>query len=287
MVDSETLSWLRSESWIFGLAAIGGVIVLIGLWMEYVSTDEKRYGKTDIQGFRKLKAKEKRGEIWVMAGIAVEIAVAVGFACRDDWHIRQIENAQKNADPRFRTISDIAATVSFRVNKANFLELPHFGNPKREADMWLMESAQNAKIVWPGLEVANDRIWYLNGSTEFPILATDHLESFPSKADDRTYFMECHIDNFDGAWSEFMMLQRTNFAKDIDRVSAIRISVKCLPHNLAILDGTVKLVINDSVVKMLQIPKQGDNRDDDKMPDIYSNTSPYVILAFATNSPSH
>jgi len=108
MFNSEILSWLRSEFVVFVLAALGGIVVIIGLWWEYKSTDETRYEKAEIDEFRSLKSLEKRGEKWVIAGIIIEVIVAVLFAWRDDWHIRQIETAQHNADPRNLPINSIS-----------------------------------------------------------------------------------------------------------------------------------------------------------------------------------
>jgi hypothetical protein len=123
MVDSSTLSWFRSEILIFGGAAIGGVLVLIGLWMEYVSTDEKRYENVDIDGFRALKSKEKRGEKLVMWGIILEIMVAVIFAGRDDWHVRQMDIANKNADPRNQPINAISGYAIVEVRAKGSREI--------------------------------------------------------------------------------------------------------------------------------------------------------------------
>jgi hypothetical protein len=61
--------------------------------MEYKSTEEERYEKADIAGYRRLKSLEKTGEKWVIFGIVVEIAVAVVFAWRDDSHIREINSS--------------------------------------------------------------------------------------------------------------------------------------------------------------------------------------------------
>ncbi len=145
MIDSPSLSWLKSEFWIAGIAAAGGIIVLIGLWKEYVSTDEKRYEKTDIKGFRLLKALEKRGEIWVMVGIVIEIAVAVGFAWRDDWHIRQMEIANKNADTRNLPIKSISGYARVVVRLSGNREMKLAGD--------LHETGPNSEPLFSNVEM--------------------------------------------------------------------------------------------------------------------------------------
>jgi hypothetical protein len=115
MIDSSTLSWLRSEFVVFALAALGGVVVIIGLCWEYKSTDETRYEKADIGEFRSLKALEKRGERWVIAGIIIEVIVAVLFALRDDWHIKQMIKDQANADTRNLPIQSIKGFARIKI----------------------------------------------------------------------------------------------------------------------------------------------------------------------------
>src|ERR1019366_3026578 len=81
-------------------AAFGGVIVLRGLWLEYISTDEKRYETADIIGFRSLKAKEKRGEVLVMAGILIEIVVGMLFAGIDVWDKYEINKNESGIESK-------------------------------------------------------------------------------------------------------------------------------------------------------------------------------------------
>jgi hypothetical protein len=107
-----SMSLLTKEICFSSAAALGGLIVLIGLWMEYVSTDESRYESVDIKGFRKLKSKEKRGEQWVMWGIFVEIAVAVTFAALDVKDKHDIDKQNKANAPTNQQIGLLTASVS-------------------------------------------------------------------------------------------------------------------------------------------------------------------------------
>jgi hypothetical protein len=100
--------WVWEIVWSF-VPAIGAVVVLIGLWMEYKSEDERRF-KT-INDFRSLKKKAKCGEKLVIAGVALEIVFSIGFAFKADWHTRQIEIANENAAPRNQPITRLAARV--------------------------------------------------------------------------------------------------------------------------------------------------------------------------------
>jgi hypothetical protein len=278
--SSDSLSWLVGELLISVVAMLGGMMVFRGLWIEKKADKEVFLNVDD---FRSSKLKSKRGWNMLMLGIVVETAVAGVFAARDGWEIRQIKINEAKNDPLNQPILDIFATVQFRVNEANFSELPPFGNPRRAADLWLMQPPSANIIALNGGRL-NERLWDLMGFSDLPILDTDRSYSVPEKAGGRTYFMQFH---FDEDWAFFGLNRMEKQVNNLNHVNALRISVKCLPHNLEILDGSVKLVINDSVIKMFQIPQQQDNRLDDKVPDTYSNTTPFVILAYVTNSPSY
>jgi hypothetical protein len=114
MVET-TVSSSLAEAWVITLAAIGGVIVLIGLLLEKFS--EKKWHK-NINDFRRCESRRCWGEWFVMAGILVEIIVAA-FSANDAWQTRQM--AIKN-DPRNATISEISATAILVVNLSNSFE---------------------------------------------------------------------------------------------------------------------------------------------------------------------
>ena len=268
-IDSEPIGLLV-------LATIGGILVFIGLIFEKLAEwmDERFLGEWS--------AHKKFGEVgWIilMIGIAIEIADA-GFAANESWQTRQI--AIKNA-PANQLISDISATVQFRVNKTDFVELPRYGDLTRAADLWLIEPPTADVVAANGGRFNGDTMWDLMAGTDLPILSTEHSISYSEQKGEQKYFMQFR---FDEVWAELGLQKMKKRVNELNRVNVLRISVKYLPHDLEIIDGSVKLVVNDSVLKTFQIPRQKNNRESDGV-DIYSNTTPFIILAFLTNSASN
>jgi hypothetical protein len=261
MLDSASLSWLRSELFIAIFAAIGGIIVLIGLWMEYVSTDEKRYESVGIDGFRSLKSKEKRGEKWVMWGILVEVAVAVVFACRDDAHIRQMKIAEERANPRNQPISEVTAFADLIVNGTNNVRTPEM------AKWW-----DNGWVSILTLHKAGDSKY--SGTTDFGELDADNFlvgvnGNFPNA---RVYFMQFHLDLFSIA-GNIGYNRGTN--GEIDDVKFVEIIATFLPPGSEILGGDVE-VRAGSLIKLFKILPQKD-------PDPEDGNFPRPYWIFATN----
>jgi hypothetical protein len=97
------------------VACIGGVFAFFGLLIEdEAAKDEKKQTpEIFVADVSIAKAKGRFGWWVLMLGIAIEIGVAFWSAYRDDWHIRQMEKAQQDADPRNQPISSIKADVSF------------------------------------------------------------------------------------------------------------------------------------------------------------------------------
>ena len=118
-----------------------------------------------------------------------------------------------------------------------------------------------------------------------PILGTDRTFNFPLPDGQKTYFMQFHLDEEIAAMgAAFGELNKRINVSAITNVDTLRLEIKPLPHDLKVLGGTVRLVVNNSILRVFDIPPQIDNRGDDSFPDIYSNTTPFVVLAFLTNS---
>jgi len=103
---SSSFWWFVSQAVIWFLAAIGGVVVLVGLWMEY------KGGKVGY--FHKAKKLTEHGEIWVMVGVAIEVIVGIGFAAREGWEARQIKAEIVANDPRNWSLNSVTAVAIFR-----------------------------------------------------------------------------------------------------------------------------------------------------------------------------
>ena len=103
------------------IAAIGGVIVVVGLLMEHFG--EKDWYK-DSNHFDKCKSIYKKGEWFVIAGVGIEVVVAILTAI-GEWNLRQL--AQKN-DPLKQPVAQVSAVVNILVNATNVvLRQPNYG----------------------------------------------------------------------------------------------------------------------------------------------------------------
>lgn len=96
--------WLGSSPIVPSLAAIGGCIVFLGLWIEKEANDESKPEHTSnlIGTARFLKIKAETGWWILMLGIALEVLIAGGVAMRDQLNIinaayngRRLTEAQK------------------------------------------------------------------------------------------------------------------------------------------------------------------------------------------------
>jgi hypothetical protein len=97
-------------------AAVGGVILLIGLWMEFKRDKQtEKEWFSDINEFWKAKRKSRRGEKWVIAGVAIEIMVAVLFATLDVWDKYEINKHEAQSDTRNLPIQAIRGYARIKI----------------------------------------------------------------------------------------------------------------------------------------------------------------------------
>jgi hypothetical protein len=119
--SANSSSFLTKEIIFCGLAALGGLIVLRGLWLELKSDKEsEKEWYSDLNDFKKGKHKSWCGEIHVIVGIAVEIIVAVLFAAMDVKEKHDIIKYEAQSDPRSQPITYLAALVTLNVRGTNF-----------------------------------------------------------------------------------------------------------------------------------------------------------------------
>jgi hypothetical protein len=131
------------------------------------------------------------------------------------------------------------------------------------------------------VQVASERLWYLNGGIgTLPTLAADNFDTpdgfFGSRPYLRPFIMQFHMWDFSIENAEWEKRK----ANEIDRVKALKIDVKFLPHDVEILSGSVDIIVNSALRKNFKILPQKDNLENPT--DAFSNTTPFVI--FATNS---
>jgi hypothetical protein len=114
MIASSFPPWL-SKALVFSiLAAIGGIIVLWGLLLEWKADKEWYFNEqySNLEDLRKCKFKAKCGAKLVMAGICVEIIIAIIFAILD-------VSEKWKSDPRNKPISEVDALVYFVASGTN------------------------------------------------------------------------------------------------------------------------------------------------------------------------
>jgi hypothetical protein len=119
VISSPSVSWWLWEALIALVAGAGGGLVFWGLWKEGPPGDEPF---PDIDAFRRHKAGARRGWNILMAGIALEIAVAVVFAVKDGWQAKQIKIAIAANDPLKRPVNSMKAEVFLWISATNSTE---------------------------------------------------------------------------------------------------------------------------------------------------------------------
>lgn len=90
MILASVSSSKLSLSWGWPAAAsIGGIILLVGLWLEYRAD---KIWHPNLDDFRSQHSKKKFGEILVMLGVVVEIVIGFALAAKDERTERQTAN---------------------------------------------------------------------------------------------------------------------------------------------------------------------------------------------------
>jgi hypothetical protein len=250
-LSSESSSLLTKEIVFGSLAAIGGACVLRGLWMEYVSTDEKRYESIDIKGFRELKIKEKRGEKWVMVGIVVEITVAVLFAALDVKEKHDINKQNEANDPRNASISYMYATALLQVKGTQFNDLTNW-NPNHVA---LLRLCLNDVRHIPNFDWL-DADTYKKG---------EYHNMFDSA--NRSYAIRFQ------SWGFLPGMGIKSKVKDLDAINLLQMEINFLPRGAEISGGGVELVANNLHKVFAILPQTDTNFPDGTL------GSPYIVLA--------
>jgi hypothetical protein len=102
----------------FILAALGGEIVFLGLWVEKEAEEESEKDNSDF--FRPHKSTEKIGWIILMIGIGAEVFIATALAIHDDWEIRIASNNAAKNNPLVQPVSNISAIFRLIVTAKSY-----------------------------------------------------------------------------------------------------------------------------------------------------------------------
>ena len=238
-----TFTLSEGEFVILFWAMIGGIAVFIGLLLEkFAEWMDKRF----LGGTHKPhKTLESIGWCILMFGIFIEVVVA-GWSANDAWQTRQM--AIKN-DPRNAIVSDLTADVSIDL-RGNNAEWPLYGS-RRVADLWLIGT--NWHI---GLSFLSNF-----ATMESDSFVSDVWADSKSQETSKHYHLRFHTDDmgvdestkFFVKASPGVTVPMPTVRDIIDRVPALLIDAKFIPHDADVTGGAVIFHINGSIPKYFEI----------------------------------
>jgi hypothetical protein len=239
---SPSLTWLVWEFCISLLAAIGGIVVLIGLWLEGYREPESH---PTIQDYRSFKAREARGRKWVFWGVAFEVLLAFGMTFKDGLDIRELEAAAQKNDPLNAQINSASAVLRLKVKGVSGVPFNTPGGgvfipPKPEdANFWgggsitLLEGTNLQKIIYRLSSGAADIGWVGSGLVKGP-------------DDWRGVIIHFQEDNL-GDWESFWITNKFTTGPSLRRLNDIGSFYIRLPEmqtNVSIVSGVLELKAN-------------------------------------------
>lgn len=150
-LSSSSVSSLKELGIIVFCAAIGGIVVLIGLVKEY-KWEKDWY--SDINDLRKSKLRRKGGEIWVIVGVALEVIIGIGFASHEWDEAKQTAINIKKNNPLKKPLAFLSASVTLRLLSTNIQDSNWvFGTPMYSIDSMRLTFAKR-----PGAGIKADLI---------------------------------------------------------------------------------------------------------------------------------
>lgn len=211
------------------------------MWLEF--KEEKKPKKewfSDVGEYRDRHRKRLYGEKWVIAGVTIEIIVAVVFAVMD---VRDKYKIGEKIDPTNLPILNINAFVKLRVKGNVFPDLTQWDSiplstnwGSKKATAMLSANAPSAPI------------------SSIPTMVADDFGIGSGYPDFREYFLNFRMESVSAA----MNLPSQPASKSISAANFISIDVKFLPPQSEILDGYAFVVVNNSLWKLFRIYPQKD-----------------------------
>jgi|ERR1700722_9488606 len=231
-LTTETSSWLWAASVISFFAAIGGLVVLRGLWLEGYSHPESF---KDIEEQRGHHKREGKGIKWVFWGVALEVLVAFGMTFKEGWeaHKTAIEIARNS--PFNQEISDITINAVFNVKNSN---VPYLGN---ELATWVSLSER-------GPRNSNSPVFMTLG--DFGLLCSETIRQGTHQEIGNDYtiysiqFRPLRQFTIPSGGFEITNRQPVTAHMVLDRIHALMFHIEFLPKNSEIVGGGAEMVIN-------------------------------------------
>ena len=110
---SSLFKFLSDHSWlVLILAALGGLVVFVGLILKYGEDAEH----SNACALRRYKLKKKFGEIFVIAGVGLETIIAVALAGKDIWDNTKTASDIAKNDPRKQLARTVMGIADFKVS---------------------------------------------------------------------------------------------------------------------------------------------------------------------------
>jgi hypothetical protein len=248
ILSSSSASWLLSEAAVAFCAAIGGLIVLRGLWLE--GYREKEEFPT-IEAFRTFKTMESRGRKWVFWGVLFEVIIAFALSIKDGVQYHRLEKEIFANDPRQQPVSDILVSVVVKLEGTNFERINDPYDVRINNWVMLLDNKTNA----PTLNLGN------MGS----LMAEDVLPFFRAKFQDRSvdyhgYFMkyfENPVPPFEYEHQQPAPDIRPVAEYVLEKVKFLRISPGFIPNDKKVIGGEAWLTINGTLRRKFIIYPQG------------------------------
>jgi hypothetical protein len=220
----------------FILAALGGEIVFLGLWLEKEADEanEKEHISNFLDEVRSIKLKSKIGWWILMGGIGFEVLTATGLAMRDDWEIRQIKNDNAKNDRLNQPISEISAFAVIKVSGFDFRET-------NSAFWWSPEIAHlilyETNILSSWINESNMLECYDFKRIPGYFVPQGPMRRMPNYPNE--YLLNFYMS--DSSYDIYGQM----LAKDvINNVNVLRIDAGFIPDDEEVLGGSVEILIN-------------------------------------------
>ena len=257
-VTTSIWSSFISQVFLFSFAAaFGGIVLFIGLWKEW-KAHKDGLDKTDwhsnIGDFRKSKRKAKCGQIWVMGGVGIEVALAIAVSIHGVCKQFKTDKAIEANDPRSQPISDMSATVVLLVMGRDFNDMTNWDSRRvARLTLWKNEKTQMTLDALDAESFTRNNLMILVGN--------------PNASNSREYGIRFRSLNF------IAFSDSEPPVKSIDDAQIARLEINFLPRGEKIAGGGIDLVVNN-VRKQFRIFPQSDTNFPDGMPGV-----PYIVIA--------